>query len=295
MNIRGTSPARFVAEVSSNHGRVLQRCLEFINTSANIGCDAVKFQLFKLRQLFAPEILAVRKDLLVRESWELPLEFLPELARACAERKVKFSCTPFYLKAVEDLLPYVDFYKVASYELIWDDLLRECGRTGKPLVLSVGMATMDEVRRAVAVVRDAGCRDLTLLHCVSGYPTPPNECNLAVIKRLRREFDCPAGWSDHSVNAAVVERAVQRWGAEMVEFHLDLDGTGDEYKTGHCWLPAQIAPVIRGLQKPLTQEEALEPLAMDGDGDKKPSPSELPDREWRRDPVDGYRPLRSIR
>ena len=285
----------FVAEVSSNHGRNLQRCLEFVSTSADIGCDAVKFQLFKLRELFAPEILAVRKDLLIRETWELPVEFLPELSRASAERKVKFSCTPFYLKAVEELFPYVDFYKVASYELIWDDLLRECARTGKPLVLSVGMATMDEVRRAVTVVRDAGCRDLTLLHCVSGYPTPPDESNLAVIETLRYEFRCPAGWSDHSVNAAVIERAVRRWGAEMVEFHLDLDGSGAEYKTSHCWLPNQIAPVLRALRKPVTPEKSSERLPMDGNGEKEPAPSELPDRKWRRDPVDGYRPLKNTR
>ena len=213
MEMSGISPARFVAEVSSNHGRNLQRCLEFISTSAEIGCDAVKFQLFKLRQLFAPETLAARKELLIRETWELPLEFLPELARACAERKVAFSCTPFYLKAVEELLPYVEFYKIASYELIWDDLLRECARTGKPVVLSTGMATMQEVEHAVGVIRAAGCRDLTLLHCVSGYPTPPQECNLAAIDTIRDQvssfspYSLRVGWSDHSVNEDVIRRA----------------------------------------------------------------------------------------
>ncbi len=294
MDRRAPAPAQFIAEVSSNHGRDLQRCLEFIRVSADIGCSAVKFQLFKLRQLFAPEILRVRTDLLVRETWELPVEFLPELARACAEKDVQFSCTPFYLKAVEELLPHVAFYKVASYELIWDDLLRECARTGKPVVLSAGMATLEEVRHAVDVLRKSGGKDLTLLHCVSGYPTPPGECNLAVIETLRREFGCPVGWSDHSVNASVVERAVRRWGAGMIEFHLDLDGSGAEFKAGHCWLPGQIAPVIRTVQS-ASGDVSNDVLPMDGNGKKEPAPSELPDRKWRRDPVDGCRPLRATR
>src|ERR1700676_112301 len=113
MNPSSKGPS-FVAEVSSNHHRELGRCLDFIRTAAGIGCDAVKFQLFRVRELFA------------RESWELPVEFLPDLARGCHEAGVLFSCTPFYLEAVGELLPFVDFYKIASYELMWDDLLKAC-------------------------------------------------------------------------------------------------------------------------------------------------------------------------
>lgn len=286
----------FVSEVSSNHQQDLDRCLAFVRTSAEMGCDAVKFQLFKLRRLFAPEILKVRKDLLVRETWELPVGFLPDIARACREHGIQFSCTPFYLDAVEELSPFVDFLKIASYELIWDDLLRECGRAGKPVVLSTGMATLDEIDRAVDVVRGAGCRELTLLHCISGYPCPPADCNLAAIATLRGAFpSCVVGWSDHSVNVEVVRRAVTRWGAEMIEFHLDLEGGGAEFKAGHCWLPGQIAPLIaefrRGQLPPADPARQL----MDGDGNKEPAASEKADRDWRRDPVDGLRPLRSTR
>src|SRR4030088_516435 len=109
---RSTSPS-FVAEVSSNHHRDLERCLKFIRTAAGIGCDAVKFQLFRVRELFAPEALRHVPKLLAREAWELPVVFLPRLARGCEEAGIRFSCTPFYLEAVEELLPFVDFYKVA--------------------------------------------------------------------------------------------------------------------------------------------------------------------------------------
>ena len=283
----------FVAEVSSNHSRDLDRCRAFIDKAAEIGCNAVKFQLFKTRELFAPEILARSEEHRQRQVWELPVEFLPDLANQCHERNVQFACTPFYLDAVEELLPYVDFYKIASYELLWDDLLTACARTGKPVVLSTGMATLDEVQRAVAVLHEAGCGDLTLLHCISGYPTPVDECNLAAIETLRREIHNPQsairiqfGWSDHSVNPGVIYRAVYRWNASMVEFHLDLEGKGEEYRTGHCWLPEQIGPVI---------EAVYTGFNADGSGEKAPVQSELSDRDWRADPADGLRPMKRTR
>lgn len=276
----------FVAEVSSNHNRDLERCLAFIDKAAEIGCGAVKFQLFKLQQLFAPEILAKSEAHRRREAWELPVEFLPELAGRCREAGVRFACTPFYLDAVEELFPYVDIYKIASYELLWDELLTACGRTEKPVVLSTGMATLDEVERAVGILRDAGCRELTILHCVSGYPAPAADCNLATIDTLRRACGCPVGWSDHTVEPGVIYRAVHRWGATLVEFHLDLEGTGQEYQGGVCWLPEQIGQVIRRVNEGLTA---------DGGGVKEPAPSELPDRDWRADPVDGLRPMEHVR
>lgn len=276
----------FVAEVSSNHHRDLERCLRFIDVAAAVGCDSVKFQLFRIEELFAREILEKSPMHRARKGWELPVEFLPSLASRCRERGIGFSCTPFYLQAVEELLPHVDFFKIASYELLWNDLLTACARTAKPVVLSTGMATMEEIRAAVETLRGAGCSDLTLLHCVSGYPAPVEECNLAAIRTLAEAFNCAAGWSDHSVSPAVIYRAVHRWGAGMIEFHLDLEGEGEEFKTGHCWLPDQICKVIATVG---------EGFSSDGNGEKVPTPAELTDREWRADPADGLRPLSIVR
>ncbi|MEI6727619.1 MAG: N-acetylneuraminate synthase family protein [Actinomycetes bacterium] len=278
--------ARFVAEVSSNHARDLDRCFSFIDAAAEVGCSGIKFQLFRIGELFAPEILRRSAELRARRAWELPVEFLGPIAERSHLRGLDFLCTPFYLDAVEELLPFVDAYKVASYELLWADLLRACAATGKPVVLSTGMATMDEVGVAVATLRGAGCGDLTLLHYVSDYPASPAECNLAAIATLRDAFGCEVGWSDHSVVAGVVERAVHRWGAAMVEFHLDLDQLGEEYSAGHCWLPDEIAPLIAS---------ARAGVEADGAGGKGPVSSESAERDWRADPVDGLRPLRSVR
>jgi sialic acid synthase SpsE len=282
----GPTAPKFVAEVSSNHHRDLERCREFIRRSAAIGCDAVKFQLFRIRELFAAEALDYNPLLLKREEWELPVSFLPELSRCCREEGIEFSCTPFYLEAVQELLPFVDFYKIASYELLWDDLLTACARTGKPVVISTGMATLAEVEHACAVLRGAGCQELTLLHCVSSYPTPPEDCNLAQIETLRDACKCAVGWSDHSVEPGVLFRAVHQWGATMVEFHIDLEGEGAEFVSRHCWLPEQIQPVIAAVRAGFTA---------DGDAEVRPAARELEEREWRADPVDGLRPLRTTR
>ena len=279
----------FIAEVSSNHARNLDRCLKFVDTAAEIGCDAVKFQLFRVRELFSPEILAKSPKHLAREAWELPEEFLKPIAERCRARKIEFVCTPFFLEAVELLRPYVDRYKVASYELLWHELIRACTATGKPLLLSTGMATLDEIAAAVAAAREGGGgpeTDLTLLHCVSGYPTPAAEANLAALETMGRTFGTAVGWSDHTVRPAVIQRAVHRWGAVAVEFHLDLDGSGDEFVTGHCWLPEAAGAMIAGIR---------EALGADGDGEKVPMPAELPDREWRADPGDGLRPMKALR
>ena len=276
----------FIAEVSSNHHRDLERCREFIRVSSEIGCDAVKFQLFKIDELFAPEILERSEEHRKRKEWELPVAFLPELKRYCDEFNILFSCTPFYLQAVKELAPYVDFFKIASYELLWDELLVACAQTGLPVVISSGMATMDEIDHAIAVLREHQCKDITLLHCVSAYPTPANECNLSVLGSFRDRYGIKVGWSDHSVSAAVLNRAIHRWHADCIEFHIDLDEKGDEYAAGHCWLPHQMSPIIA---------DARLATVIDGNPVKQFVASEESDRNWRADPEDGLRPMKKIR
>ena len=276
------SPIYFVAEASSNHQQDLSRALALVESAAQCGFDAVKFQLFSINDLFAPDILARSDEHSARSAWELPLEFIPKLAQRAHDLGLEFSCTPFSLTAVEQLVPHVDFLKVASYELLWDALIRECAQSGLPLVLSTGMAGIEEVDHAVQVAINAGCRDLTLLHCVSAYPTPTHEANLAAIKTLRERTGLPVGWSDHTNDPAVIQRAVHRWGASFVEMHLDLDGNGAEFAPGHCWLPATATSLIAGIHRG---------LLADGHSRKEPSPSEIPDLMWRADPSDGLRPM----
>ena len=279
----------FISEISSNHNGDMGRCKELIDATAESGCDGVKFQLFKIRELFSQEALDAKPELLKRIEWELREDFIPELAAYSKKKNLLFSCTPFYLDAVDVLAPHVDFFKIASYELLWKDLFTKCAATGKPLVFSIGMTTPEEIDRALDHLANTSVNEIMILHCNSAYPTPLTDVNLSVIDTLRKRYTgylknktIDFGWSDHTTNAAVMLSSVLKYNAQMIEFHIDLDGEGYEFKAGHCWLPGQIKDVITSLKQARIAEG--EPVI-------KPSPSELIEREWRADPVDGLRPL----
>lgn len=289
----------FIAEISSNHNGDLGRCRRLIAEAARVGCTAVKFQLFRIDRLFAPEILRVSATHRRRRRWELPLRFLPELSTVARDAGLKFGCTPFDLATVDELAPYVDFLKIASYELPWLDLIHTSAATNLPLIMSTGMADAGEAWAAVDAALESGCTDLTMLHCVSRYPVPEHACNLAAIGTLREmmaanfagdwpEVAFKAGWSDHSVSAGVIGRALRHWAADTIEFHFDLEGAGTEFSGGHCWLPEAIAPVIAGGFQPVSPD-------CDGTGRIAPLPEDLPERAWRADPSDGLRPTLAVR
>ena len=284
----------FIAEVCSNHNNDLSRALTLIDTAKEIGCTGVKFQLFKLDKLYAPEALnhPDYQFLQARRAWELPLEWLPVLANRARQRGIKFGCTPFYLEAVDELLPYVDFYKIASYSLLHDDLLVKVAKTGKPVILSTGMATITEIEDAVAMLFK--CQHLTLLHCVSEYPANTGKLNPRFINRLgllscSHENVSGVGWSDHTVNPAVVYYFTLVASASMVEFHLDLDGQGVEYGIGHCWLPRQAQVVIQTVREVEAVHDSGANLS------RLFSEAEQKERLWRADPGDGLRPLKEKR
>lgn len=276
----------FISEVSSNHARDLERCFKFIDISAEIGCDSVKFQLFRIKDLFSPEALRAKPEIKLREAWELPIDFIPDIKKRCDLKNIQFGCTPFYLDAVPILADYVDYFKIASYELLWHDLIQACAETGKPMIISTGMADIPEINKALSVISKYGKASPVILHCNSSYPSVASDVNLACMKTIREETSCKVGWSDHSVSKNIVLRAINKWDASHIEFHLDLEGEGAEFSTGHCWLPADIKEVID-----FTREIEI----IDGNGIKRHSSSEIIEKQWRADPSDGLRPLKATR
>ena len=285
----------FIAEVSSNHNKDTNRMLDFIKTAHEIGCYGIKFQLFKINELFSKEILNKSKLHRERKNWELSVDLIPMLSKTCKDYNLKFSCTPFYLEAVDILEKYVDFFKISSYELLWLDLFSKCADTGKPVYFSTGMATKSEVTSAINCLINAGCNEIKILHCNSSYPTPIEDANLSVLGSLKKlsenkmignSADISVGYSDHTANSGVIQRAVNGYNIDLVEFHLDLDGNGFEYNLGHCWLPKKMKKLIQDIN---------DGFEADGSPQIKPSKSELLDRDWRADPTDGLRPLKNIR
>lgn len=285
----------FIAEVCSNHNGSIDRALALIDKAAAIGCSGVKFQLFRIDSLFAPEALAhpdYKEMLNARREWELPLDWLPMLKARCVEKGIRFGCTPFYVGAVEELLPFVDFYKAASYSLLDLNLIRAIARTGKPIILSTGMAAMDEVLNVLNVIKfTKGSQAPTILHCVSSYPAKLAHCNLVRYMALDRHTQQRTGWSDHSVDPAVIYCFALSLEASPIEFHLDLDGMGQEYNIGHCWLPEQIRPVIETVNR---ANDLVDKSPSEWYGDNYDL-SEQEERLWRADPGDGLRPLMEMR
>lgn len=276
----------FIAEVSSNHDQSLDRCLEFVRVASEIGCDAVKFQFFRVEDLFSKEAIKAKPNILKRKNWELNELFLEKIHKLCVKLNIQFGITPFSIGAIDFLSNYVDFFKIASYELLWHDLILECAKINKPLIVSTGMSNLEEIQSLVSILEEKKFDNLSLLHCSSAYPTPPKECNLSAIKTMKNIFNCPVGWSDHTVNEAVLYRAINKWDANIIEFHLDLDGNGAEYSSGHCWLPRNIEKVINTINTGFD---------CDGNGKKVPAKSEISDRDWRADPSDGLRPMKYLR
>ena len=220
---------------------------------------------------------------------------IPFLHEACKNNGIKFGCTPFYLDAVTVLKPYVDFYKIASYELLWKDLFINCGNSGNPVMFSIGMANQKEVNSSLQWLLSTNVNEITILQCNSAYPTPTKDSNLSAINSLTKlvsKLPNPEnkiiniGYSDHTVSPAVIYRAILKYNAKVIEFHIDLDGKGEEFGSGHCWLPKNIAEVIRNIN-----------IGFDADGEGKiePTDSEMQDRDWRADPKDGLRPLIQVR
>jgi len=158
----------------------------------------------------------------------------------------------------------VDAYKIASGDIIWDGLIRRCANTGKPLVMSTGMASLDEVAHAVACAQSGGAASLALLHCVSAYPVPAGSANLRAIATLSRAFGLPVGLSDHGADEFAVPLAVAL-GASLYERHLVLDDDERAVDAQVSSTPAHMAAMVR------TAARAIEAL---GSGEKICLPAE---------------------
>ncbi len=277
-----------IAEISSNHNQDLSRCLRLIDAAADCGFDAVKFQIFKIEKLFTSEVLKQSQKHSDRKNWELPIEFLPDIKKRCSENNLKLGITPFYIQAVNESIEYLDFFKVASYEVLWKDLHVAIAKKKLPTIISSGMATMPELLDIKKTFIENGLSnfELTFLHCESNYPAFYNSANLSAISSMRAELRTEVGWSDHTRDTDVILMAKYRFGCETFELHFDIDGKGEEAGVGHCWLPKE----IKQLNKRVKKFDS-----MLGHGTKFPSENEILERDWRADPIDGLRPTREIR
>ena len=286
------APVFIVAEAGVNHNGDVALARELIDVAADAGADAVKFQTFHAPALVsreAPKAAYQREttgggesqlDMLRR--LELGLAEHADLKAHCAKRGVMFFSAAFDDASADALESLgVQLFKLPSGELTNLPLVRRLAAKRRPIIVSTGMATMDEVARALAAIREAGDPAVALLHCLSAYPAPAAEMNLRAMDQLRDRFGCPVGLSDHTIGIAVALAAVGR-GAAIIEKHFTVDKRwpGPDHRASLD--PRELAEMVRGIRE---VESAL------GDGDKRPMPSELDTRRVARKSVVAARPI----
>ncbi|MEW6664751.1 MAG: pseudaminic acid synthase [Thermodesulfobacteriota bacterium] len=248
-----------VAEMSANHCKSFERAVQIIESAAKAGADGIKVQTY------TPDTITLRGGGEVftisgESTWAgrtlydlyaeayMPWEWQPRLKRIAEEMGLVFFSTPFDPSAVDFLETIkVPLYKIASFELVDLPLIRYVAEKGKPVILSTGMATLDEIAEAVDCVKKTGNDQIILLKCVSAYPAPIQEMNLRTIPDLRERFGCLVGLSDHTLGGEVAGASVAL-GAHLVEKHFTLDRKEEGPDSTFSMEPAEFVDMVEKIR-----------------------------------------------
>ena len=254
-------PPFVIAEMSGNHNQSLERALQIVEAAAHAGAHALKLQTYTANTI----TLDIRGgDFEISDSDSLwagqnlhdlyskahtPWEWhKPIMSRARELGMICFS-SPFDESAV-DFLEELDVpaYKIASFENNHLPLIRKAASTGKPLIISSGMASLADLERAVLAARESGCRDLVLLKCTSTYPATPENTNIRTIPHLRELFDCEVGLSDHTMGVGVAVAAVAL-GASVIEKHFTLSRAEGGVDSAFSLEPQELSALVQDSER----------------------------------------------
>ncbi len=259
-------PVFIIAEVGVSHNGQLDLAKKLVDVAVGAGADAVKFQMRHFDTLYTDEAINNTKSedigtqyflSLIRDS-ELEHSHFRELFAYCKKKKIIFLCTPWDIKSVDVLEKMgVPAYKIASADLVNFELLEYVASKGKPMIVSTGMSTLEEIKDSVEFLRKLSA-DFILLHCNSSYPSAPKDLNLRFINKLEEMFGCIVGYSGHELGLATTLATIPL-GAKVVERHITLDRTMRGPDHAISLEPAGIIKLVRDIRR---IEEALT-------GDKK--------------------------
>jgi len=258
-------PTYVIADLSANHNQDFDRAVRIVRAAKDAGADAIKLQTY------TPDTITIRSD---RECFRIrggtlwdgrslydlyadaftPWEWQPKLKDVADELGLDLFSSAFDPSAVEFLEQIgVPIHKIASPEVVDIPLIEKMARTGKPLLISTGMATLDEIGEALQAARKAGAEQIALLRCTSAYPAPPEEMDLRCIPDLAERFDVPVGLSDHTPGIAVAVAAVAL-GASIIEKHLTLSRADGGPDGNFSVEPAEFRALVEAIR---TAEKSL--------------------------------------
>lgn len=247
MEFRNSPEPYIVAEVGGNHGGEIEMAKRYIREAAEAGVDAVKFQLYRGERLIVadePPLPHVSDEYDSQQErfqdLQLSMEEWDECVHLAENLGVDFAASAFDPEMVDFVAETSPFVKIASGDLTHIPLLRYVAETGCPVVLSTGCATMEEIETAVT---ELAKERLVLLHCVSSYPTPEDDANLGMMDRLRKKFDVPVGYSDHTAGSIAATAAAAR-GACFIEKHFTLDSSGEGGDHSLSATPEEMARIV---------------------------------------------------
>lgn len=257
MNFQQRNKPFIIAEMSGNHNHSLERALQIVDAAAESGIDALKLQTYTADTLTIDKsdgefFISDPNNLWKGESlYSLyqkaytPWEWHKAIFDRCKEKGIICFSTPFDFTAV-DFLEELDcpIYKIASFENIDIPLIKRVAQTGKPMIVSTGMASLSELDDLVRTAKENGCQDLTLLKCTSSYPATPEGTNLLTIPHMKELFKCNVGLSDHTlgIGAAVASVAL---GATAIEKHFTLSRADGGVDVAFSMEPAEMAQLVR--------------------------------------------------
>ena len=257
MDLKNLDKPFIIAEMSGNHNHSLERALAIVDAAAEAGVDALKLQTYTADtmtidksdgEFFISDANSLWKGESLYSLYQkayTPWEWHKAIFERCREKGIIGFSTPFDFTAV-DFLEELDcpIYKIASFENIDLPLIKRVARTGKPMIVSTGMASVGELQELVDTARDNGCEDLTLLKCTSSYPATPEGTNLLTIPHMQELFKCNVGLSDHTlgIGAAVASMAL---GARVIEKHFTLCRADGGVDSAFSMEPAEMAQLVR--------------------------------------------------
>jgi len=253
--ISESQPPYIIAELSANHNGKLETALKIVNEAAKAGADAVKLQTYRPDTItldFDADEFKIKGGLWdgrtlyeLYEEAHMPWEWHKPLFEHARKVGITIFSSPFDTTAV-DLLEDLNApaYKIASFEAVDLPLIRYVAATGKPMIISTGMADAEEIAEAIEAARDGGCKEIAILHCVSGYPAPPEDYNLHTIPDMISRYGLVTGLSDHTIDNTTAITSVAL-GASIIEKHFTLDRNGGGPDDSFSLEPIEMAALCR--------------------------------------------------